>query len=412
MNLIEFIKNLADKNKVGLEKFKAFLDFTKNFDFRGFHNCIVHCAEFIKNSKVKYEVNKDGDLFLLSNILKDIDNNLTQEKIDNICKELIEYGAIKNTAFLFGSNWEFNKKYIDDKDIKFPKILKLKVDDKYKKIKYKKEKEKEIIPYETLTYLNKITNRLSLKALNNKKQQIKDEAYKIIERHLSQNLKIILDYLMNKTCEKVENLIEKYIISKRANKPENKKNENKNNDEKENKEKPQENTKVKKKNNKYNNKMHSLIDNAFKEKLKQEAIDIIKDTIESGKKSNKDIFKEVAEKAEKGMKVMGKCCCVKKIYDNVNQVVDDFNKIHDNYKKDGNSIDENTKNCIKEIVIDKVVDATATWLLGPILGPIGGEMFKNLSGYKKSKEENQKKEPNGEEKKEQKFTQNKSEIES
>ena len=40
--------------------------------------------------------------------------------------------------------------------------------------------------------------------------------------------------------------------------------------------------------------MHSLIDNAFKEKLKQEAIDIIKDTIESGKKSNKDIFKEVA----------------------------------------------------------------------------------------------------------------------
>ena len=75
--------------------------------------------------------------------------------------------------------------------------------------------------------MNKITNRLSLKALNNKKQQIKDEAYKIIERHLSQNLKIILDYLMNKTCEKVENLIEKYIISKRANKPENKKNENK-----------------------------------------------------------------------------------------------------------------------------------------------------------------------------------------
>jgi len=242
------------------------LDFTKNFDFRGFHNCIVHCAEFIKNSKVKYEVNKDGELFLLSNILKDIDNNLTQEKIDNICKELIEYGAIKNTEFLFGSNWEFNEKYIADKDIKYPKILKLKVDDKYKKIKYKKEKEKEIIPYETLTYLNKITNRLSLKALNNKKQQIKDEAYKIIEGHLSQNLKIILDYLMNKTCGKVENLIEKYIISKRANKPENKKNENKNNDEKENKEKPQENTKVKKKNNKYNNKMHSLIDNAFKEK--------------------------------------------------------------------------------------------------------------------------------------------------
>ena len=117
MNLIEFIKDLADKNKVGLEKFQAFLNFTKNFNFRGFHNCIVHCAEFIKNSKVKYEVNKDGDLFLLSNILKDIDNNLTQEKIDNICKELIEYGAIKNTEFLFGSNWEFNEKYIADKDI-------------------------------------------------------------------------------------------------------------------------------------------------------------------------------------------------------------------------------------------------------------------------------------------------------
>ena len=228
------------------------MNFTKNFDFRGFHNCIVHCAEFIKNSKVKYEVNKDGDLFLLSNIFKDIDNNLTQEKIDNICKELIEYGAIKNTAWFFGSNWEFNKKYIDDKDIKFPKILKLKVDDKYKKIKYKKEKEKEIIPYETLTYLNKITNRLSLKALNNKKQQIKDEAYKIIERHLSQNLKIILDYLMNKTCEKVENLIEKYIISKRANKPGNKKNENKKKDEKGNKDKSSGNKKDK--NNKNNKK--------------------------------------------------------------------------------------------------------------------------------------------------------------
>ena len=547
MNLIEFIKNLADKNKVGLEKFQAFLNFTKNFNFRGFHNCIVHCVEFIKNSKVKYEVNKDGDLFLLSNIFKDIDNNLTQEKIDNICKELIEYGAIKNTSFLFVSNWEFNKKYIDDKDIKFPKILKLKVDDKYKKIRYKKEKEKEIIPYETLTYLNKITNRLSLKALNNKKQQIKDEAYKIIERHLSQNLKIILDYLMNKTCEKVENLIEKYIISKRANKPGNKKNENKKKDEKGNKDKSSGNKKDKnnknnkkgednkidrnhesdggvddslceeeiddykensnsdsdedkkekncrgkeniklnnkekkgcvddspceeeiddykensnsdsdedkkekncrgkenkkqlnnkvKKDNSYNDKIKSLAKEEIKNCSKKGIEKIIEKIIEKGKNSKKKIeifqknrlksklcserkfrgnkyvktfkYKDIANYAEKGKKIMGKLCSVKKVYDDIKNVYNDVNEVYDEYKKDGNIIGENCKNKLIEKAVDKVVDFGAPILLGPIAGPLAGEHIKepikdkckNLCGLKKPKEENQEKEPNEKEQEE------------
>jgi len=485
INLIEFIKNLADKNKVGLKKLQDFLDFIRSFNFGRFHDCIVHCVEFIKNSKVNYEVNKDGDLFLLSNLLKDIDKNLTQEKIDNICKELIEYGAIKDTAFLFGSNWELNKKYIEDKDIKFPKIFKLKVDDKYKKIKCKKENE--MISYEALTYLNKIANRLCLKALNNKKQQIKEEAYKVIERHLSQNLKIILDYLMNKTCEKVEILIEKYIISKQANKPGIKKNEIKRKDEKENKDKTPENIKDKnnkndkndehinigrnneseeenddykenyisdsdeksneengkenttqinkkeKNDNSYNNKIKSLAKNEIKEDVKNLIGKGIEKGIEKGKKSKKQIeifkknpmkskwnserefkgnqyvkrfkYKDIANNVEKVKKVAGKLCSVKKVYDNIKNLKHDANEIYDEYEKDGHSFGENTKNIIKEKMIDKSVDFLAPIALGPVAGPLSGEIikdkFKNLCGVKKRKEKNQEKEPNKEDQEEQ-----------
>ena len=220
--LIEFIQKLSESNN-GIQKFKTFLDFIKTFDFKGLNNFTVNSIESIQNAKFKNEVKSD-DLFTLSNILKNIDKNLTQEKVDEICKNLIEYGAIKNNSsfFSFSKKWELNKEYIEDKYIEFPKVLNLKVDDKYSKIKYDKKK---TISYETIKYLNKIANRLSLQAINKKKQQIKDDVYAIFEKHLTENVKLILNYLMNKSCEKIEFLISKYSAQKTKKKSENKKDE-------------------------------------------------------------------------------------------------------------------------------------------------------------------------------------------
>ena len=143
MPLIDTIKNLTNKNKTAFDKLSCFYNFIKTFDFQELRDLMVNCVKIIKNSKADYKVNKDADLFNISNILKNIDRHLTEEKIDNICKEFVECGAITYEKNFFNTKWKFAedfKNYIDDKNIEFPNLLDLKLENKYTKIECDKTK--------------------------------------------------------------------------------------------------------------------------------------------------------------------------------------------------------------------------------------------------------------------------------
>ena len=160
-----------------------------------------------------------------------------------------------------------------------------------------------------------------------------------------------------------------------------------------------------------------------KEKIQKKKIEIfkknrLKSKLASERKfrGNKYVktfkYKDIANYAEKGKKIMGKLCSVKKVYDDIKNVYNDVNEVYDEYKKDGNIIGENCKNKLIEKAVDKVVDFCAPIVLGPIAGPLAGEHIKepikdkckNLCGLKKPKEENQEKEPNEKEQEEQELT--------
>ena len=192
--IIEFIKGITDENKYEMEKFNNFLNFVKTFDFKRCNFCLVEIIEKIKITKIEYKI--DNDLFAL---ISKSNEDFTEDKINNLIKELIECGAIDKNKGIF------NMEFIEKKD--FVQILNFKIDKKFKNIEFIKEKK---ISKEALLFLNSFKDKFSKNALDNKITQIKDQVYKEIENFLQNNIKMILDYLIDKSSEKLENLYNKF----------------------------------------------------------------------------------------------------------------------------------------------------------------------------------------------------------
>ena len=191
--IINFIKELTDRNKCGMEKFNSFLNFVNTFNFKGCKKCLEDIIKQIKNTKINYEIDKN--LFTL--MLKS-NKDFGEEKVDNIIKELIECGAIDQKEGIF------NMDFIENKD--FVQSFKFIIDKKFKDIKFNEGKE---VSKETLEFLNSFKDKFSLNALNNKKKIIQDQVYKVIENHLQKYIKMILDYLLNKASKELDNLCNK-----------------------------------------------------------------------------------------------------------------------------------------------------------------------------------------------------------
>ena len=192
--ILDFIKGLTDGKKSGMQKFEDFLNFVKTFDFKGCKNCIVDIFKKIKNTKINYET--DGYLFTL---IAKSNEDFSPDKVDNLIEELIECGAIDH------NEGKFNMDFIEDKD--FVQSFKFKIDKKFKNIKFNQDKK---ISKEASTFLNSFKDKFSQKALNNKINQIKDQVYKEIENFLQNNIKMVLDYLLDKASEKLDNLYNKF----------------------------------------------------------------------------------------------------------------------------------------------------------------------------------------------------------
>ena len=50
--IINFIKELAERNKCGMEKFNSFLTFVKTFNFKECKKCLEDIIEQIKNTRI------------------------------------------------------------------------------------------------------------------------------------------------------------------------------------------------------------------------------------------------------------------------------------------------------------------------------------------------------------------------
>ena len=156
--IIDFIKELCDGNKGGMEKFNSFLKFVNKFDFKGCKRCIEDIIIKIKKTKINYEF--DNHLFILVKKSYEDNKDFNDDKIEHFIQELIEGGAIDQ------KKGTFNMDYIENKN--FVQKFKFKIDKKFKNIKLNKEKINNISP-EALSFLNSFKDKFSLNALNNKK---------------------------------------------------------------------------------------------------------------------------------------------------------------------------------------------------------------------------------------------------
>ena len=191
--IIELIKKLISDKNGNTEKFKEFLEFLKNFDYKGFHNGLADIYKLINKIEVNIQLNNN-----LSHLVLQSNKDYKKDEIHNICKELIECGAINKEG-------HFKTELINDKN--FNQSFILKIDKEFYKCKYNSKKE---ISKELIKCLNDIAFKTSEKALNNKKRQIKEEIYKEIENYLQRMIKDILDSLVNKTFDKLEHLYKRY----------------------------------------------------------------------------------------------------------------------------------------------------------------------------------------------------------
>ena len=191
--IVDIIKKLISDKYENTERFKLFLDFLTTFDFKGFKNELVDIYKSINKLEVNVQLNKN-----LSHLILQSNKDYNKDEIDNICKELIECGAINKDG-------HFKSEFIKDKN--FNQSFSLEIDKKYNKFKYNNKNE---ISDELNKILNNIAFKVSEKALNNKKREIKEEISKEIENYFQRVFKDILDCLVNKAFDKFEDLYKKY----------------------------------------------------------------------------------------------------------------------------------------------------------------------------------------------------------
>ena len=201
-NLIDFIGPIIEIAKILInekdEKISKFLEYMTNFDFKSLIEVSKNIHDLIKNTKVEVKTNNN-----LSTLVKSLDESLTKEEIDNICKELIETGVINEKG-------EFNSKFIGIKD--FKQCFPIKIDEEYSKYNY--------IKREISDDLEKKIDFLALKvsklALENKKKEIKDEIYERLETFTQSLVERILDLIEDKISEKFQQLWDKYKKKKQV----------------------------------------------------------------------------------------------------------------------------------------------------------------------------------------------------
>ena len=163
-NIIDFIGPLIDtiymiKSDSKTEKFTKFLDFISTFDFKGLCSISDKIHEVIKSTEINVEINNN-----LSYLVKNANSNLSDEEIDEICKELIECGIVNKEG-------KFNEKFV--KINNFKQSFEIKIDEKYSKIEFNNRKISKDLEIKLCFILLKISEN----ALNDKKKKIKDEIY-------------------------------------------------------------------------------------------------------------------------------------------------------------------------------------------------------------------------------------------
>ena len=198
--IIEIIKILGNKGEEKVGKITKFLEYMSTFDYRGLSQIINNILDSINNTVVDIKFDNS-----LSSIIKASNPSLTEEEIDNICKELIECGIINKDG-------KFNNKFIKIKG--FKQILDLKIDDKYMEYEYIKDKQ---CSNELENNLNFIALKVSETIFINKKKEIRDEIYSQLETFMESIIERILNLLEDKVSEQFEKLFNKYKDKKAAN---------------------------------------------------------------------------------------------------------------------------------------------------------------------------------------------------
>ena len=191
--IIDIIKIIKSQDKS--TKINSFLEAMPNFDYKGLLSICEKIHQSIKDTKIDIKENNN-----LSYLVKSTIPNCTDEEIDNICKELIEYGIINK-------NGQFNINYIEIRG--FKQSFELTIDDKYMKYEFQ-SKDTKLISSELKNKLNFIALKVSETALNNKKNEIKDEIYNQLENFMESIIEQILAFLEDKISEKMENLWNEY----------------------------------------------------------------------------------------------------------------------------------------------------------------------------------------------------------
>ena len=194
--LIEFVKILSNKNNE--EKLPKFLEFLSNFDYKGLINIIDNIRKTIKNSKICNKSKND-----LYSLIKNFDSLIDDEKVDDICKELIECGVINK-------NGELNKKMCQIKG--FEQSFILTIDKKYLIYEFNDKKN---ISNELKEKLNLIFSKMNKVNLNNKKEEIKNDIYNKLENFIQSIIERVLELIEDKASEKIEKLYEKYKNKKK-----------------------------------------------------------------------------------------------------------------------------------------------------------------------------------------------------
>ena len=189
--LIEFVKIISGKNNE--EKLPKLLEFLSDFDYKGLINIVDNIKNTIKNSKICNKSKND-----LSTLIKNLDSLLDEEKVDDICKELIECGVINK-------NGELNKKMSQIKN--FEQSFILTIDEKYLNYEFN---EKKNISNELKEKLNLLFSKMNKVNLNNRKEEIKNDIYNKLENFIQSIIERVLEFLEDKASEKIEKLYEKY----------------------------------------------------------------------------------------------------------------------------------------------------------------------------------------------------------
>ena len=164
-----------------------------NFDYNTLFQVSKGIYDTINNTKIDIKFDNS-----LSYLIKASNPSLSEDEVDNICKELIECGVINKEG-------KFNKEFIQIKN--FNQIIDIKIDDKYKQYKYNKDKK---IFGELENNINLIALKVSETIFKAKKKEIKDEVYNQLETFMESIIERILSYLEDKASEQFEKLLKKY----------------------------------------------------------------------------------------------------------------------------------------------------------------------------------------------------------